>query len=74
MSIKSVLENSFVTKLAYAIAASTIIGGGTVVLHNQSQIAVMESQRGTTDQRLERIENKIDALSQEILFGRPERK
>ena len=62
MSVGSILENGFVTKLAYTIAASAIIGGGTVVLNNQSRIAVIENSNQGQDGRLERIEAKIDLL------------
>lgn len=66
MSLKTVMENSFVMKIAYTVAASAIIGGGTVVLHNQSQLAVLESVKMTQEARLERIENKLDLLIERL--------
>jgi hypothetical protein len=68
--LKDILENAFVSKLALTIAASAIIGGGTVVLTNQSRIAVLESTVAASDQRLdhrlERIENKLDMIQTEV--------
>lgn len=49
-------------KLAYAVAASAMIGGGTVVLNNQARIAVLESVRALDDARLIRIEDKLDLV------------
>lgn len=62
MSVKALLETSILGKLAYTVACAALIGGGTVVLSNQSRIAVIESESKTQDGRLERIENKIDKL------------
>lgn len=62
MSVKAILENSVLGKLAYTLAAAALIGGGSVVLNNQSRIAVIENQSRTQDGRLERIEDKIDKL------------
>lgn len=62
MSVKALLENSILGKLAYTLAAAALIGGGSVVLNNQSRIAVIENQSRTQDGRLERIEDKIDKL------------
>lgn len=61
--LKDILENSFISKLALTIAASAIIGGGTVVLTSQSRIAVLESAALTTNHTLDRIEAKIDGLA-----------
>jgi hypothetical protein len=62
VTLKSVMENSFVGKLTLTIAASAIIGGGTVVLNNQSRIAVLENTNVSEDARLMRIESKVDEL------------
>jgi hypothetical protein len=62
MSLKSLAENSLFSKILYTIAASSIIGGGTVVLNNQSRIAVLENTNVAEDVRLSRIEDKIDRL------------
>jgi hypothetical protein len=62
ITFKSLLENSVFAKIAYTVTAATIIGGGTMVMNNQSRIAVMESKQVTADVRLERIESKIDQL------------
>jgi hypothetical protein len=68
--LKDILANTFISKLALTIAASAIIGGGTVVLTNQSRIAVLESTVSSEDtridHRLERIENKIDLLQSTV--------
>lgn len=69
MSVKTLLENSVLGKLAYTVAAAALIGGGTVVLNNQSRIAVIESQTRTQDGRLERIEDKIDKLLERATLG-----
>jgi anti-anti-sigma regulatory factor len=66
MSIKSIMENSALGKLAYTLAAASLIGGGTVVLNNQSRIAVMESTHVTEEGRLSRIEDKLDRLLERI--------
>ena len=62
MSLKALLENSLFSKLAMTVAASAMIGGGTMVLNNQSRIAVLESTNMQEEARLGRIENKIDRL------------
>ena len=62
MSIKAMMETSGLVKLAYTLAAASLIGGGTVVLNNQSKIAVLESTNQTVDSRLSRIEDKLDRL------------
>lgn len=69
MSVKTILENSVLGKLAYTLAAAALIGGGSVVLNNQSRIAVIESQTRTQDGRLERIEDKIDKLLERVATG-----
>lgn len=69
MSVKTLLENSVLGKLAYTLAAAALIGGGSVVLNNQSRIAVIESQTRTQDGRLERIEDKIDKLLERATLG-----
>lgn len=69
MSVKTLLENSVLGKLAYTLAAAALIGGGSVVLNNQSRIAVIESQTRTQDGRLERIEDKIDKLLERVAIG-----
>jgi anti-anti-sigma regulatory factor len=56
------MENSVLGKLAYTLAAASLIGGGTVVLNNQSRIAVIENTNVSEERRLERIEDKIDQL------------
>jgi hypothetical protein len=62
MSLKAIIESSVVTKLMYTIAASAILGGGTVVLNSQTRLAVLENTTRADDHRLERIEDKIDRL------------
>ena len=62
MSLKALLENGLFSKLAMTIAASAMIGGGTMVLNTQARIAVLENTNMQEDARLERIENKIDRL------------
>lgn len=49
-------------KLASAVAAACVIGGGTMVLHSATEVAVLKSQQSSTDHRLERMENKIDRI------------
>jgi anti-anti-sigma regulatory factor len=66
MSIKSIMENTAVGKLAYTLAAASLIGGGTVVLNNQSRIAVLENTNVTEENRLGRIEDKIDRLLERL--------
>lgn len=53
------------SKLAYSVAAATIIGGGTVVLNAQTRLAVLEDSRATEEHRLERIEDKLDIIVQQ---------
>jgi hypothetical protein len=60
------MENSALGKLAYTLAAAALIGGGTVVLNNQSRIAVIESTSVTEESRLSRIEDKIDRLLERL--------
>lgn len=62
MSLETLLKNSLFGKIVYAVAASAIIGGGTMVLNSQTRIAVLETDTIQETSRLERIENKIDAL------------
>jgi hypothetical protein len=62
MSLKALAENAFFSKLVYTVAGAAIIGGGTVVLNNQARIAVLENTSIMEDERLQRIENKIDQL------------
>lgn len=62
MSVKALLENSLFSKLAMTIAASAMIGGGTMVLNSQTRLSVLESMNVQESARLERIENKIDHL------------
>lgn len=69
MSLKSVLENSFVMKLAYSVTAAAIVGGGTVVLNNQSRIAVLETTNVNQESHLDRIETKIDTLLERMAVG-----
>jgi anti-anti-sigma regulatory factor len=66
MSIKAIMENSVLGKLAYTLAAASLIGGGTVVLNNQSRIAVIENTNAAEESRLVRIEDKIDRLLERI--------
>jgi len=66
MSIKAIMENSVLGKLAYTLAAASLIGGGTVVLNNQSRIAVIETTNAAEESRLVRIEDKIDRLLERI--------
>jgi len=66
MSIKAIMENSVLGKLAYTLAAASLIGGGTVVLNNQSRIAVIENTNVAEESRLVRIEDKIDRLLERI--------
>jgi anti-anti-sigma regulatory factor len=66
MSIKTIMENSAVGKLAYTLAAAALIGGGTVVMNNQSRIAVIESTHVTEENRLSRIEDKLDRLLERL--------
>ena len=66
MSIKTIMENSALGKLAYILAAASLIGGGTVVLNNQSRIAVIENTNVAEESRLVRIEDKIDRLLERI--------
>ena len=66
MSIKAIMENSALGKLAYTLAAASLIGGGTVVLNNQSRIAVIENTNAAEESRLVRIEDKIDRLLERI--------
>ena len=60
------MENSALGKLAYTLAAASLIGGGTVVLNNQSRIAVIENTNAAEESRLVRIEDKIDRLLERI--------
>lgn len=61
-TLKTFMENTLFHKLAYAVAASAMIGGGTMVLNNQARIAVLENVRQIDDQRLARIEDKLDMV------------
>lgn len=63
------MENSVLGKLAYTLAAASLIGGGTVVLNNQSRIAVIENQNHQEDGRLERIEDKLDRVLERMTTG-----
>ena len=63
------MENSVLGKLAYTLAAASLIGGGTVVLNNQSRIAVLENTNVNEDSRLERIEDKLDRLLDRVSTG-----
>lgn len=69
MSIKTIMENSVLGKLAYTLAAASLIGGGTVVLNNQSRIAVLENAGQSSEGRLGRIEDKLDRLLERIGTG-----
>lgn len=60
--MKPLLESSVLTKLIYTVAASTVIGGGTIVINSQARVAVLENRAVLQEARLERIEAKIDAL------------
>lgn len=63
------MENSVLGKLAYTLAAAALIGGGSVVLNNQSRIAVIENQNHQEDGRLERIEDKLDRVLERMTTG-----
>lgn len=56
------MENTALGKLAYTVAAAAVIGGGAAVLNNQSRIAVLENTNQNVEQRLGRIETKVDTL------------
>jgi hypothetical protein len=65
MSLKTIWDGGVFSKLLYTVAASAVVGGGTVVLNNQARIAVLESTSAIGEHRLERIEDKIDILLQQ---------
>lgn len=54
------------SKLTYAAIASLMLGGGTVVLSNQSRIAVLEDSRQVEKDRLARIEDKIERVDDKL--------
>lgn len=54
------------TKVAITVAASAILGGGTMVLNSQSRIAVLEDSRHVEQERLARIEDKIEHVNDKL--------
>jgi hypothetical protein len=58
----------FITKIAVTVAASAVLGGGTMVLNNARETAVLSSKVENTDSRLTRIEEKTDKVL-ELLAG-----
>lgn len=66
MSLKTILEHSVLSKLTYAAIASLMLGGGTVVLSNQSRIAVLEDSRHVEQDRLTRIEDQIEHVNDKL--------
>lgn len=58
-----------VSKIVVAVAASTVLGGGTMVLRNAQQTAVLTSQVTSTDERLTRIEEKTDKILEMLARG-----
>jgi hypothetical protein len=66
MSIKTIVESGVLSKLLYTVAASAVIGGGTVVLNSQTRLAVLENTSVAGEHRLVRVEDKLDKIDDKL--------
>jgi hypothetical protein len=64
--LDSISTSPLLHKVAAAIAAACVIGGGATVLNSQSRIAVLEYGNTQQDVQLNRIETKIDNLIERL--------
>lgn len=67
---QSMFETPILQKIFAAIAAATVVGGGTVVLNTREHVAVLEYADSSKEQRLQRIETKLDVLIDRTQSGR----
>lgn len=58
----ALLAHGKLSKVIYSVLGAVLMGAGTILVNNQSRIAVLEADTVQETSRLERIENKIDSL------------